>query len=250
MKKTLILLLVAVCFMPKSVKSQTARDNHLFFHVDLAAGNIYTATLPSLLTWGLNELTESNIFESALEIPFYSTKGFDVKQYDMFGYTAHDLFKDIHPSLKIGYQTRRLSDVNWGVYATGEYIINQFKTQFTGGDYERNRMSRMLLGGSAFVVVGGVDKNYRFMIEAGCRYSKTLDYTGPLCDGKNGINDGLVSHFGFKVSGAGAIQDFGLYADFNHFDFLKRDDVELKMFNIGLMWTVTPGQRKNRTDIY
>ena len=250
MKKIVLALLLAVIMMPTTVKSQVARDNHLFLHVDFAAGNIYTAAFPSLLTWGLNELTESNIFESALELPFYSSDGFELKQYDIVGMTAHDLFKDIHPSLKIGYQTRRLSDVNWGIYATGEYVSNQFKTQFDGGSYENNRMSRLLLGGSAFGVLGGVDKNYHFMIEAGCRYSKVLSYTGPLSDGKTGINDGLVSHFGLKVSGAGAIQDFGIYADFNHFDFLKRDDAKLKMFNIGLMWTVTPGQRKNRTDIY
>ena len=250
MKKVFALLL-AVFSMPIMMNAQQiARDNHIFFHVDFAAGNVYTAAFPSLATWGLNELTKSNIFESAFEVPFYSTEGFDLKQYDMVGFTAHDLFKDIHPSIKIGYQTRKMSEVNWGVYATGEYLLNQFKTQYTGAGYESNKLQRVLVGGSAFVVLGGVDKTYHFMIEAGCRYSKVLSYKGPLCDGKDGINDGLVSHFGFKVTGAGAIQDFGIYADFSHFDFLKRDDAKLKMFNIGIMWTVTPGQRRTRTDIY
>lgn len=248
--KKIIVVLLAFFYMPNMLNAQIARDNHLFFHVDFAAGNVFTAAFPSLATWGLNELTKSNIFESALEVPFYSTKGFDVEQYDMVGFTARDLFKDIHPSIKIGYQTRKMSDLNWGIYASGEYLINQFKTQFSGFDYESNRLQRLLVGGSAFVVIGGVDKMYHFMVEAGCRYSKALNYKGSLCDGKSGINDGLVSHFGFKVTGAGAIQDFGIYADFNHFDLLKRDDVKLKMFNIGIMWTVTPGQRENRTDIY
>lgn len=249
--KKLLTLLVAVCLLSNFAKAQqTARDNHLFLHVDFAAGNIYTAAFPSVATWGLNELTKSNIFESTFEVPFYSTDGFDLKPYDFVGFTARDLFKDIHPSIKIGYQTRKMNDLNWGIYATGEYVINQFKTQFTDGDYESNNLKRFLVGGSAFVVLGGVDKTYHFMIEAGCRYSKALSYKGPLCDSKSGINDGLVSHFGFKVTGAGAIQDFGIYADFNHFDLLKRNDAKLKMFNIGIMWTVTPGQRKNRTDIY
>lgn len=249
MKKKIIALL-AFFYMPNMLNAQIARDNHLFFHVDFAAGNVFTAAFPSLATWGLNELTKSNIFESALERPFYNTKGFDLEQYDMVGFTAHDLFKDVHPNIKIGYQTRKMSDLNWGAYASGEYFINQFKTQFSGLDYENNRLQRLLVGGSAFVVIGGVDKIYHFMVEAGCRYSKALSYKGPLCDGKSGINDGLVSHFGFKVTGAGAIQDFGIYADFNHFDLLKRDDAELKMFNIGIMWTVTPGQRETRADIY
>lgn len=242
--------LMALFFMPNLVSGQIARDNHLYFHVDFAAGNVYTAAFPSLATWGLNELTKSNIFESALEVPFYSTDGFDLEQYSMVGYTAHDLFKDIHPSLKIGYQTRRMSDFNWGIYASGEYLMNQFKTQYSNLGYESNRLQRFLVGGSAFAVIGGVDKMYHFMIEAGCRYSMVLNYKGPLADGKNGINNGLVSHFAFKVTGAGVIQDFGIYADFNHFDLLKRDDTKLKMFNIGIMWTVTPGQRKTRTDIY
>ncbi len=249
--KKILTLLVTVCLLPNFVKAQqTARDNHLFLHVDFAAGNIYTAAFPSFATWGLNELTKSNIFESTFEVPLYSTDGFDLRPYDFIGFTAHDLFKDIHPSIKIGYQTRKMSDLNWGIYATGEYVINQFKTQFTDEGYHNNNLKRLLVGGSAFVVLGGVDKTYHFMIEAGCRYSKALSYKGPLCDGKSDINDGLVSHFGFKVTGAGAIQDFGIYADFNHFDLLKRDDAKLKMFNIGIMWTVTPGQRKNRTDIY
>ena len=79
MKKIVLALLLAVIMMPTTVKSQVARDNHLFLHVDFAAGNIYTAAFPSLLTWGLNELTESNIFESALELPFYSSDGFELK---------------------------------------------------------------------------------------------------------------------------------------------------------------------------
>lgn len=250
MRKILVILLL-VCLSPDFLKAQqVARDNHLFFHVNFAAGNIYTAAFPSLVTWGLNELTKSNIFESAFEVPFYSAEGFDVKQYNFVGYTARDLFKDIHPSVKIGYQTRRMSDVNWGFYATGEYVINQFKTQLATKDYESNNLKRVLVGGSAFVVLGGVDKTYRFMIEAGCRYSSAVGYKGPLCEDKSGINNGLVSHFGFKVTGAGAIQDFGIYADFNHFDLLKRDDAKLNMFNIGIMWTVTPGQREARNDIY
>ncbi len=229
---------------------QIARDNHLFFHVDFAAGNVYTAAFPSLATWGLNELTKSNIFGSAFEVPFYGTEGFKLKQYDMVGYTVHDLFKDIHPSVKIGYQTRKMSDVNWGAYATVEYLANQFKIQNPGLDYESNKLQRLLVGGSVFLVLGGVDKVYHFMVEAGCRYSRVLGYKGSFCEGKRGINDGLVSHLGFKVTGAGAIQDIGVYADFNHFDLFKRDDAKLKMFDIGIMWTVTPGQRENRESIY
>lgn len=249
MKKFLVIF-ASFLALPNMANAQIARDNHLFFHVEFAAGNVYTAAFPSLATWGLNELTKSNIFESALEIPIYSTKGYDLKQYDMLGFSAHDLFKDIHPSIKIGYQTRRMSEVNWGVYATGEYLMNQFKTSDEILTEEHNSLKRLLVGGSAFVVLGGIDKKYHFMLEAGCRYSKALSYKGPLCDGKSGINDGLVSHFAFKVTGAGAIQDFGIYADFNHFDLLKRDDAKLKMFSVGLKWTVTPGQSKNRTDIY
>lgn len=249
MRKILASLVVLLC-MTNSLNAQIVRDNHLFFHIDFAAGNIYTATFPSLVTWGLNELTKSNVFESALEIPFYSTEGYELKQYDMVGYTARDLFKEVRPCIKVGYQTRRMSDLNYGVYATGEYLINQFKTQTNGLDYESNNLTRLLVGGSAFVVIGGVDKAYHFMVEAGCRYSMALSYKGALCSTKEDINNGLVSHFGFKVSGAGAIQDFGIYADFNHFDLLKRNDAKLRMFNIGIMWTVTPGQRENRTYMY
>ena len=67
MKTKYQILAIAFLAMPISLYSQPkggkAKNNHLYFHVELAAGNIYTAAYPSLLTWGLNELTKSNIFE-------------------------------------------------------------------------------------------------------------------------------------------------------------------------------------------
>lgn len=253
MKKFAIL---AVAIMISMVTNgQKIRDNHTFLHVDFAAGNLYTAAVPSILTWGLNELTQSNIFENALEIPFYSgdygTQKMDIKDYDMLGYTAHDLFKNLHPGIKLGYQTRKMSQTNWGIYAAAEYILNQFKTKLPEmGNFGNNKLQRALFGGSAFIIIGGVDKKYHFMIEAGARFNVALDYRGPLGKGKDDINNGVSSHFAFKVTGSAPIQNFGIYADFNHFDLLKNDMMKLKMWNIGIMWTVTPGQSSNRVNIY
>ncbi len=260
MKTRNFIIAIVLSVIPFSLFAQIrggkAKNNHLYFHVELAAGNIYTAAFPSLLTWGLNELTKSNIFESAVEYADFhgelNEKDLKIRNYNMLGYTANELFNNIHPSIKFGYQTRTLSNFNWGAYATAEYQQNQFKSRYKGDGftYEKNRLQRAYFGGALFAVIGGVDKKYRFVIEAGCKYAMPLSYEGPLAEDKDGIDKGLVSHFGFKVTGAKAIQDLGIYADFGHYDILKDATSTLKGWNIGLIWTVTPGQRENRVDIY
>lgn len=254
MRRHLAFLGVA-CLLAGSVYGQRVRDNRLFFHVDLAAGNLYTAALASFATWGLNEATQSNFFENGLEIPFYSGesagKDMDVKNYDLLGYTAHDLFNILHPSLKLGYMSNRLSDVNFGFYASAEYHFSQLKTMDAGtSTFGNNRMQRALLGGSAFLVLGDLGSKYHLMIEAGARYSMGMSYKGVYGTEKDILNNGVTSHFGVKLSGPAALQDIGLYADFNHFDLLKTTTDKVNGWNIGILWTVNPGQSNNRSKAY
>ena len=255
MIKRLTILFAAGLFSCMAIYGQRARYNNLFFHIDFAAGNIYTAALSSFATWGLNEATSSNIFENALEIPFYSGESvgmdMDVKNYDALGFTARDLFNTIHPSLKLGYVSSSLSDTNYGFYATAEYCSNQFKSQAPGApSFSSNRMQRALFGGSAFMVFGGIGRKYHFMVEAGARYSMALGYKGGYGTDKNVLNDGVSSHFALKLTGPAALQDFGVYADINHFDLLKTATDKVNGWNIGIMWTVTPGQGNNRAGAY
>ena len=255
MKRKHIVLFAVGCLLSLSASGQRVRNNHLFFHVDFAAGNIYTAAFSSFATWGLNEATHSNIFENALEIPVYSGErgGQDmkVKNYDVVGFSARDLFNTLHPSLKLGYLTSNMGEINFGFYASAEYCANQFKNQFPAASaFESNRLQRALMGGSAFIVLGGLGQKYHFMIEAGARYSLALAYNGPLGSDKEAINNGLTSHYALKLTGAAALQDFGIYADFHHFDLLKSATDKLHAWNVGLLWTVTPGQGKTRQDSY
>jgi len=254
MKRAFTIVLM-VCLGAVTSAGQRIRNNHLFFHVDMAAGNLYTAALTSFTTWGLNEVTQSNIFENALEIPFYSGESaanvMEVKNYDMIGYTAHDLFNTLHPSLKLGYVSNGLSEMVFGFYASAEYCFNQFKTQPPGATtFSSNRMQRALIGGSAFLVFGGLGKKYHFMVEAGSHYSIAMAYKGLYGSDKGVLNNGLTSHLGLKLSGQGALQDFGVYADFNHFDLLKTPTDKIRGWSIGLLWTVTPGQGDNRSGSY
>ena len=250
----LILFFSASLLNAQIRKVERAKDNHIFFHVDLAAGHFYTATFPSVMAWGLNLLTSSNIFESALEYPFYKgeigSQKLELHHYNLLGFTANELFSNLHPCIKIGYQSRRFSDFNWGFYATAEYWQNQFQSRIKGGEYEKNNLQRALFGGSLFTVLGNIDKKYHVMIEGGLRYSMALKYKGPLAYDKDDIKNGLTSHFAVKLTGASAIQDFGVYVDINHFDLLKDDNNKLNSWAIGLMWTVTPGQSNNRSNMY
>ncbi|MBO4850219.1 MAG: hypothetical protein J5529_04865 [Prevotella sp.] len=231
------------------------RNKHLFFHIDFAAGNVYTASYPSFLTYGLNELTHSNIFESALEYSVFNgdlgNDKINMRNYNITGFTANELFQNLHPSLKIGYQSSSLSDFNYGAYATAEYQHNHFKSRFEGSDiHHKNTLNRALFGGSLFAVIGNMEKPFRLMFEGGIRYSMCLGYKGPLAIGKEDIDNGISSHWAIKVSTAKGLQDFGVYFDINHFDLLKSENGKLNNWSAGLIWAVTPGQRENRQNVY
>ena len=250
MKMKKLLTFMVVCTIALQSYAQAARNNHVYFHVGFGSSHVYTATLPSLVFWGLNSLMGTDTFENALEYTFSSgdVNGSDLKtrNYDVLGYTARELFANCHPYIKLGYQSKYMSNVNWGVYATAEYAHNQFDSKIDGiTEYERNTLDRALFGGSAFLVFGGIDKKYKFMVEGGLRYSMVLDYKGPLANDKQDLRNGLVGHYAITVKGSNAIQNFGIFADINHFNLLKDDQSKLNMITIGLMWSVTPGQSKS-----
>ena len=251
MKVKSLLTVVIACLFALPGQAQSLRNNHVYFHAGLGAGHVYTAAIPSILFWGLNSLTGTDTFENAMEYTSFSGEmgGIDIKTrpYDALGYRARDLFANLRPYVKLGYQTMYMSNLNWGVYGSAEYIHNQFDSRLDGGisDYEMNIIDRMQLGGTFFLVLGGVEKKYKLMLEGGLRYSQPLKYEGPLALGKEDLNSGLVSHYAFTVKGSNAVQNFGIFADINHFNMLKTGAKLNKIYTIGLMWSITPGQAKS-----
>lgn len=253
MRKLFIAMAIAVCGV-STVYGQ-ALGRHTYCHVDIKTSNNTWAILGSSVATNVaNVLTHSNIFENSIEFDSKSGKTSDekmgFKEYNktsiLWGassFKAHDLFQTIQPSLKIGYISSLPDDFNWGVYAVGSYRYNQFQVSPVKSDdvYSKQELQRCLLGGSLFAVIGGVSKSLHVMIEAGARYNIGIGAKGVLGD-KDAFNDGITSHYAVKLTGSRMTQDFGIFVDVDHFDYLKSDVQKMHRWSIGLTYCLTFGQ--------
>lgn len=249
MKKTIITLALILCGITTS--SAQIFGKHTYFHIDLTTGNVWPYALYTGAATLLNEVTRSNIFESSVEYNIRSGEtdgekmGFKSYKQGDLNVKARELFQLIQPSLKIGYVSSLQGDLNWGLYAVGSYRTEQFKVSPVKADkeYSPQRMQRCLVGGSAFVVLGGATKKLHIMLEAGARYNMGLSAKGVLGDKKT-FNDGITGHYAIKFTGPAlqGIGDFGVYVDVDHFDYIKSNTQKFRKVNIGFLTCLTFGQ--------
>lgn len=254
MKKILVTLVFAISAF--SVCSAQALGRHTYCHIDITTGmNGWTLIGSMAASNLLNELTHSNIFEASSEYDIKSgeTNGekMGFKNYgsrNFFtgdGITAKSLFQIVQPSLKIGYISSLPNDFNWGVYAVGGYRFQQFQVSPIKADeiYSKQEIQRCLVGGSVFAVIGGTSKSIHLMVEAGARYNMGLNAKGVLGD-NDAFSDGITSHYAVKVTGSGIPGDFGIFADVDHFDYLKSDVQKMNKWSIGFTYCLTFGQKQ------
>lgn len=251
------LLFAIVLFVSAStVCSAQALGRHTYFHVGIGSGeNVWSTFVYALATNELNILTRSNIFESSVEYNLRSGKtdgekmGF--KKFGAYGFHSSDLFQLVQPSVKLGYMSSLQGNFNWGLYGEALYRYEQFKVSpiKADDDYSKQQMGRALFGGSAFVVLGGITKDWHVMVEAGLRYNMGIDAKGVLGN-KDAFNDGLTSHYAVKLTGARFDQDFGIYVDVNHFDYLKSDTQKMRNVSIGFTYCLTFGQAVQNAQRY
>lgn len=235
--------------------SAQALGRHTYCHIDLATSNNTWAVVGAgIVTNYANIFTQSNIFESSIEFDSKSGEtgdekmGFkDYNKYSLLweasGFKARQIFQTLQPSLKIGYISSLPDNFNWGVYAVGSYRYTQFRVSpIKANDvYSKQELQRCLIGGSLFTVIGGVSKSRHLMIEAGLRYNMGLNAKGVLGD-KDAFNDGLTSHYAIKFTGSAFAQDVGIFADIDHFDYLKSDTQKMHRWCIGFTYCLTFGQ--------
>ena len=125
-------LLVCACAVYGVIDANAQRN---FYHrLDVGSANVYTFVLSNLLTGYANYLSGDMLFDNSYVYTLYGgsmdgekirTKGFNP-----MGITATELFNDVFAGVKLGYQSDRLGFLNWGVFASGHYRINQVQAMF------------------------------------------------------------------------------------------------------------------------
>lgn len=238
-KLFLSILLLAVCFAGQAQRN--------FYHrLDVGSSNIYSFVVSNLGTALLNYATHDMLFDNSFTYSFFSGEGYvnevSTKRYDPMGITMRDLFNDAYFGTKLGYQSDNMGFVNWGIYGSAHYKINQFKAKFMPEmDYERERLHYMKTGVGLMLTLGSIEHKTRVQIEAALRYDFPLGYAGVYGASKDMLESGLSSHYAIKVAGFTWLS-VGVYADINHYNLynVTVDKANLKMYNIGITFTITP----------
>lgn len=254
--KKILFILFAIMVTGSNGLAQTNyrfKSQHLIFNGEIASGSPYTIAASSVITGLANYyLLNDAFFENSFAYGIYTTNvdNLKVNTQNPMGLTARELFNNLQVGLKLGYQTYNPDFLNFGIYASAHYKIDQFKVGYDNDNMSNHRAERALFGATALFSLGSMKQSSRVIIEAGLRYSFGLAYNSPLGDDKDQLNDGLVSHFAIKLASRGMWQNIGLYADINHFNMWKnlRSNQELNNYTFGITWTITPQQVINRKD--
>lgn len=244
---------MALLLMPFSSKAQ-----HLYYRMDVATNNVYSFAVTNLATAGLNALTDRMLFDNAYTYTYINdidqNSGMSIKNPNVLGISARDIFGDITVGGKLGYQSFFPGSFNWGIYGSAHYRVNQYKVDNEiREEYYRNNVHRLLLGGGLLFNFGSIDSSTRVVFEASLRYEMPVHYKGVSgLKQSEMLNKGLSSHYALRINGNGVLQGLGVYADIPHYNLFKKSGVQygtpdVKMYSFGIMYTITPWKIK---DIY
>lgn len=234
-----------------------AGAQHFYYRLDLSSSNIYAFALSNLATAGLNRAANRMLFDNYYSYTIHDlsspTRDVNVKNYSPVGITARDAFNDVGGGLRLGYNSFNPGSVNWAVFATAHYKLNQFKTQLTGLDDPvlRHRMHHVAVGAGVMLSLGGIESPSRVILEAGVRYNIPVGYAGPFGTKANDVlNSGISTHYALKFGGFSKLQGLGVWADIPHYNMLKNGGEylpggKLKSYSFGIVYTITPSRVKD-----
>ncbi len=222
-------------------------DMRNFYHkVDITSGNVYTFVLSNLFTAYGNYLCSDVMFDDSFQYTVMNGqtlygKKISVKPQNLLGFKARDLFNDFSPGLKLGYKSDSFGSVNWGIFASAHYSINQFRVNLSGTDeYSDERYTYFKPGAGIYLMFGSIEQKLRVQLEIGAKYNFPLTYHGTITDISNPLNAGITSYYSLKFGGA---YDFsgGIFVSVNHFDIFKHTVVDsFKSWSLGATFIITP----------
>lgn len=270
MKRYMISLLAVLAVLPSAAQSWLENHNetvhiknpNLYCHVDINSGNVYTMALATVATGYINYGIKRNLFETAFVVDLLSAENdgekIKTKINSPLGLTMRELFNDINPVVKIGYKSNSSGLVNWGIYASAQYKLHQFRAD-CNGDYERFRYQRVGFGGGLLGFFGRLSDPFHVVVEAGASYSIPVAFSTSAWDSpqKSQLGKGLTSHFAVKFGGSDTFQNIGVFVDIDHFDLFDKkyesnggtrpfENMKFKNICLGVSMSVTFGQADNR----
>lgn len=203
------------------------KRNPLFIRLDISCGNFWTGFLSYIPSGIINHYIFNDYGRNEMRIRVASFdndgQSMDYDGNNVFGFHAVDLFRDIEPSIKFGYQ--KATHVI-GIYGRLGYRHENFQTKFDNADvYSKHRIDWFRPGVGFEITplskMARVGKSWYPTIELGGIYNYCIGYKGEY-DNKDVINNGITSRYALSVKNGKGIK-FSLSLDIDHFNLFNKD---------------------------
>lgn len=226
------------------------KRNPLFIRLDIYSGNLWTGFLSSIPSYLVNHYIFNDYGRNEMRIRVasfdYEGQSMDYDGNNVFGFHAVDLFRDIEPSIKFGYQ--KATHVI-GVYGRLGYRHENFQTKLKTNDtYSKHRIDwfRPSVGVEITPLskMARVGKSWYPTIDVSGIYNYCIGYKGGHVN-KDVINNGITSRYALSIKNGKGMK-FSLSLDIDHFDLFNKDfkpnngisqpykDITSKRFCIGI----------------
>ncbi len=224
-----------------------AKAQRNFYHrIDVGSSNLYTFVLSNIATGFANYYSQDILFDNSYVYTLYSGD-YKTKGLHPLGMTARDLFNDAFAGVKLGYHSESFSNFNWGIFGSAHYRINQVNVKRNASEeYHLERFQYLKPGAGVLFTFGGIESNLIVQLEAAVRYDMPIKYKGMYGSETNIINNGISSHYSLKFAGNSPFS-IGVFVDLVHYNIYKENNLKLKPFSFGAVFTITP---KRGMDIY
>ena len=244
MKRTCFISFALVIIMSMACVNAAQAQRHFYNRVELGGGNVWTFAGLELASVVVNQLTHRPITEAtmrfAVPVSEYGNlngyQGFYDWNSDRFSddpeYSSGDngyvkfkgknLLSNVIIGDKMGYLSDKLGAVNYCIYGSAYYNLQQLKIMSDETNYNSVSTQRLQLGGGAMLILGSIEKKGRFIIDGGLRYNLPLGFASEAYSGSANemLNSGITSHYMFKYSWNNATA-VGMTLDLMHYNLFK-----------------------------
>ncbi len=262
MKKIFLSAVLAMAMMMPS--TQASAQRHLYNRVEIGSGNVYTFVGMEAASMLINHLVHKPLTEATLRFSVPVSEYGNLNSYQGFtdwnserfcdapDYSAgsdgvakldgRSLFSNIIVGDKIGYLSDNLGSVNYCVYGSAYYNLQQLKRMYDYENYNSLNTQRLQLGGGMMLIFGSIEKKGRFILDAGLRYNVPLYFSvdGEKFSTGDYMNNGISSHYMLKYSYDNALA-VGFTFDMMHYNMFKNEIIcgnESKMTEFGITISV------------